>query len=220
MSDEGPSYIRHNPEYVEKYVLSEEKYKSDWRPVQKEVFRLTANPDDPVTPPDQVFQPGFQFRFRWAGAPFHRDYINMLRGFMQEIGETSFIVSEHPWEPEKSKWRDYRFPADITWEEFRSGGMEAERMLIILNSDLYAFGESGRWGIYICQGLNWDVIGLKSDDLVYAFDRHFGTSAESSVDAVATELSDSVDRRSEKNVRTRLKLFGEVARNYLTTGRS
>jgi hypothetical protein len=220
MNEEDPLYTRHNPEYVEKYVLSDEEYESTWRPAQKKVFRLTVNPDDPVTPPDQVFQPGFQFRFRWAGSPFHRDYINMLRGFMQEIGEESFITSEHSWQPEKSKWRDYRFPADITWEAFRSGGMEAEHVLIILNSDLYVFGESARWGIYISQGLNWDIIGLDGDDLAAAFDRYFGTSAESSVDAVATELSDSVDRRSENDVRTRLKLFGEVARNYLTMGES
>lgn len=220
MGEEDKRYVRHNPEYVEKYVLSEEEYESTWKPVQERVFRLTTDPDDPITPKKQVFQPGFQFRFRGGGIPFNEEDITMLRGFLQEIGEESFIMSEHAWDPEKSKWRDYRFPADITWEEFRSGGEEAEPVLIILHNDLYVFGESGRWGIYICEGLNWDIIGLQGEDLVSAFDRHFGSDAASSVDVVASELSSHVDRHTEKYVRIRLKLFGEVARNYLTTGAS
>lgn len=220
MSKKNSRYIRHNPEYVEKYVLSDEEYDSTWRPIQRKVFQLSKNPDTPILPPDQIFQPDFRFRFRGGGVTFYEDYVNMLRGFLQEIGEESFVINEHAWDPESSKWRDYRFPADITWEEFRSGGEEAEPVLIILHNDLYVFGESARWGIYISHEFNWDIIGLKGDDLVSAFDRHFETDAASSVDVVASELTDQVDMFGEKHAKNRLKLFGQVARNYLTMGQS
>jgi hypothetical protein len=143
----------------------------------------------------------------------------MLKGFLADIGEEMFIIAENPGSTGLSKSQDYRFPADITWGEYTSGGEEA-LPLRLMDRDFYLFGESDRWGIYISEGLNLDIVGLKGEDVVEAFQENFSIDEKESMSAIIDEFTRHLGEMSAKYTEKRLELFGEFVSNYLAPGRS
>lgn len=207
-------------EYVDRYVLSKEEYRSVWRPIQEKIFRVTEDPKNPITPTAQVFKSGFQFRFRGGGGRYMEPELKMLKGFLADIGEGTFVMVENPGATGLSKFRNFRFPADITWDQYSSGGEEALPLLITMNRHFYVFGESDRWGIYISEGLNLDIVGLKGEAVVDAFQENFSVDEDKSMDAVIYEFAHLPGDMSAKYTKSRLTLFGQFASNYLAPGHS
>ena len=161
--------LKHYREEFAHCVLSEEEYNRDWLDIHEKIFNVGQGPNNTVCLPNPVFKPGYKLLFLDGGDIYYdsKDYNNFISCF-RKFEENEYVVleqkvtySEHPNEefiPDRLK-----FKVDIPYSEFKF----AKEILVrywpfgLIIQDYYVFGRSGNWAIYLSEGPDLMIIGVK-----------------------------------------------------------
>ncbi|WP_316758517.1 hypothetical protein [Pedobacter aquatilis] len=146
-------------EYLNKYWLSNEEYKSKWEAVLEKIF-INQN----TALPKLVFSEGFDLLVLEGGCLFVEEDFNKLQECILNVGDKFLFIIENDFGGNLTDptFR-LKFPSDINWQELNSGNFVSSTLLESIHKEFFVFGESGLWGKYSANDYDFplDIIGFK-----------------------------------------------------------
>ncbi len=140
-------------EYLQKYLLPDSEYLSEWAAIQKNIFDLAAK-----APPEPIFKANYELLFQLGGGLFSEEEFASFKDCMLVTHDSHFVVLENmPDLPPRFK---FFFPSNITWEEINSGGIVSQELIQRPIRDFFVFGNSGLWGKYSSDQFSLEIIGV------------------------------------------------------------
>lgn len=188
--------------FINKYVLTDEDYLSDWSAVQERIFSISKDAHNPIWLPERVFSIEYNYNvFLPGGFLIDADYLENLKSFLSGLSELVFVMIENDWIKNSYKGPHFIFPASITWEEYKSGGAIVEPLITSFDRDYYIFGKTDRWGLYLSSGLDLIVAGFKDEATAIEFNKCFNINED-----VHQGLEDILDylKKSEPEIYNKL----------------
>jgi len=191
-SEWGDKKVAEN--YLERYWLSENEYRSIWEPIQKQIF---VHEKDGLT--NFIFADGFKiFAFR-GGCLFDQEDFERLQRCFTAIGESYFVIVENSFGNQELVPRfRMKFPTVIDWKELISGNFVSSILVEMPHKEYFVFGNSGGWGKYVANDYKdpLDILGFKPEHGT-VFYEELRTSAEENAE-IYTWLPQLYKKRLEK----------------------
>jgi len=147
-------------EYLNKYWLSKQEYKSFWKPIQDKIF-ISKNGF-----PDLIFNSEYELLALRGGCLFLQEDYEQLQKVLLKIGETEFVIIQSTQDfTEGEPMFKMKFPVNTSWEELISGNYISAVILEMSYNEYFVFGASGMWGKYSANDYKYplDIIGFKSE---------------------------------------------------------
>lgn len=147
-------------EYINKYWLSEQEYKSFWKPIQDKIF-ISKNEF-----PDLLYTSEYEILALRGGCLFLQEDYEQLQKVLLKIGETEFVIIQSTQDfTEGQPMFKMKFPVNTSWEELISGNYISAIIFEMNYNEYYVFGASGVWGKYSATEFEYplDIIGFKSE---------------------------------------------------------
>lgn len=148
-----------------RYMLSNDEYWKEWRPVQKDVFRIGEGSEETKMLPDRVFNNGFSFSFINSGYHINREDFLALKRALKDLGEEHFVIVEAGRPIEESI--QLKYPADIPLSDYTpyQDKLDNDTQFIVENfpHQFYLFGKRTDWGIFSSETNDLVVSGFKGE---------------------------------------------------------
>lgn len=158
-------------EYLRKYWLPESEYENAWKETKESIF---VTRQSALSEP--VFRSSFQVITKLGGCLFVEEEFHRFQDCFKVIDEPYLIIVESGigGDPETPLFR-LKYPSDITWHEFTSGGYISSILIEMPHNEYYVFGRLGEWGKYSGNDHPYpvDIIGFKTSHAL-VFTRLFG----------------------------------------------
>lgn len=192
-------------EFQKTYEIQSPEYRANWEEIHRSVFRLPPDPmgtecenwtfasDEPANEegwrffPERVFQPSFNLAFFDENILNWGEGFEKLRQFITAVGDSEFGFARLPAPPHRAtSMRFFRFPAEVTWEDFSSGG-EKSPSAWATTFNFHLIGHTGNWGIYYAEACCIYLLGYANEEVL--------TAAQSALDFQGRnlELVESID---------------------------
>ena len=152
----------------------------------QKVFRLTASQSFELLTMDikQLLRSEL-LHFTYISSPlFSEADFHLMQSIGKHFGDTLLYVVEYEGCEDCADMAfKLKFPIDISWEEFTSGGCISFALTRVFYNRYYVFGNSGKWGKwcdYDNQWSDYELFAYNEDcDEVRAYRRHFSMSHDS-----------------------------------------
>ncbi len=134
-------------DYLDKYWLPRAEYKAFWKSIQDNIFIYQK-----TGLPDLGFREGLKILPIRGGIMFEEESFRRLQLSLKYTGDRFFVIIQTFYE--KSKWGELtpfmlKYPANITWEELKSGNYISAVLFDFPANEYFIFGDSGKWGEYV-----------------------------------------------------------------------
>lgn len=151
--------LKKGEEYLAKYWLSNEEYKSVSELTLKKIFD-----NQEIGLPNLVFSKEFDLLVLEGGCLFVEEDFNKLQKCILQLGDNFLFIIENNFGGNlKEPTFRMKFPTDISWQELNSGNFVSSTLLESIHKEYFVFGEGGLWGKYSANDYDFplDIIGFK-----------------------------------------------------------